>query len=258
MAANPVSGPSKITVWGVPFAPVTLAESVSRIDELIAEGKPSYVITANLHYTMLSDASAELREVNAGAALILADGMPLVWASRLLKTPLPERVAGSDIIWRLCEQAAKRGHRIFFLGGAPGIADEAAQKLRTRFPGIQIVGTACPSFRGMPPEEEDALIGTIRDARPHLLILALGQPIGELWMAGQCERLQVPVCIQLGASVDFVAGKVKRAPRLLQKTGLEWAYRLAQEPRRLIGRYTRNALFLVRMLFHQTRRRPSR
>jgi N-acetylglucosaminyldiphosphoundecaprenol N-acetyl-beta-D-mannosaminyltransferase len=244
-----------IFVWGVPFAPLTLDAAVDRIDELVRLGKPSYAITANLHYAMLSDELPRLREVNRRAAFIVADGMPLVWASRLLKTPLPERVAGSDLIWRVCERAAHRGHRIYLLGGAPGIADEAARRLRERFPGIAIAGTACPPFRKLTPEEQEDLLSAIRAARPDLLIVAFGQPKGELWIAEHCENLNVPVSIQLGASIDFVAGKVHRAPRWLQRTGFEWAFRLAQEPRRLIGRYTQNIIFLIRMLFGRTRRR---
>lgn len=244
-----------VPVWGVPFAPFTMDQTVDRVRQLIDAGQPSFVITANLHYAMLSDQRADLREVNRRAAFIVADGMPLVWASRLQKTPLPERVAGSDLIWRLCEQAAQLGHRVFLLGGAPGIAEEAARKMTERFPGLQIVGTECPPFRVLSEDEESALLHRIRTTQPHLLIVALGQPKGELWIGRVCAKLNGPVCIQLGASLDFVAGKVHRAPRWMQRTGLEWAYRLAQEPRRLLGRYLSNGAFLIRMLLSSTRRK---
>lgn len=245
-----------VWVWGLPLAPFTIDHALDRIDWLIAAGKPSYFITANLHYAMLSDAMPRLREVNTGADFILADGMPLVWASRLLKTPLPERVAGSDLIWRMCERAARNGRRVFLLGGAPGIAAEAANQLKERFPSLIIAGTASPPFRELTPVEESELCDQIRNSRPDLLLLAFGQPKGELWLAERFEKLGVPVCVQVGASLDFVAGKVRRAPRWMQRTGLEWAYRLLQEPRRLVGRYLRNTFFLMRMLFTQTRRRP--
>jgi N-acetylglucosaminyldiphosphoundecaprenol N-acetyl-beta-D-mannosaminyltransferase len=243
-----------VRVWGVPLMPYTLDQAVDRIGALIAAGQPSYFITANLHYAMLSNERPRLQEINERAAFILADGMPLVWASRLQKTPLPERVAGSDLIWKICERAAQQGQRIFLLGGAPGVAEEAARLLPERYHGLAIAGTACPPFRTWTSEEEDALIAQIRTTRPHILFVAFGQPKGELWIAKNYEKLIIPICVQVGASIDFIAGKVRRAPRWMQRTGLEWAFRLAQEPRRLLGRYARNGLFLIRMLFGRTRK----
>ncbi len=242
-----------IWTWGLPLTPYRLADAVDRIDELIDARTPRYLITANLHYAMLSDQSAELRDVNRNAAFIVADGMPLVWASRLQKTPLPERVAGSDLIWRLGELAARRGRRLYLLGGAPGVAVEAARKLEERFPGLVIAGTHSPPFRTLTAEEHSAMLAQIRTARPDILVVAFGQPKGELWVARHCEELGAPVSIQLGASLDFVAGKVRRAPRWMQRSGLEWTFRFMQEPRRLAGRYARNILFLARMLFRHTR-----
>lgn len=245
-----------VRVWGLPLMPYTLEGALDRIDRLVAAGKPSYLITANLHYAMLSDQSPALRAVNEGAAFILADGMPLVWAARWQKTPLPCRVAGSDLIWKIGDRAAAKGHRLFLLGGAPGIGDEAARKLQERYPGLIIAGTACPPFRDLSEAEESDLLARIRESGAQILIIAFSQPKGELWMARICEKLMIPVCVQLGASLDFVAGKVRRAPRWLQRSGFEWAFRLAQEPRRLIGRYVRNAMFLFRMVFGR-RKRPT-
>src|SRR5258707_312571 len=125
--------PDAIWVWGLPLMPYNIDEALDRIDQLIDAGKPSYFITANLHYAMVSDQNERLREVNARADFILADGMPLVWASRLMKQPLPERVAASDLIWRICERAGLKGRRVFLLGGAPGIAEEAAKKLVEKY-----------------------------------------------------------------------------------------------------------------------------
>jgi N-acetylglucosaminyldiphosphoundecaprenol N-acetyl-beta-D-mannosaminyltransferase len=244
-----------IRVWGLPLMPYTLDASVEKIDELIRRGTPEFIVTANLHYAMLTEQRRELRAVNEQAAFILADGMPLVWASRLQRTPLPERVAGSDLIWKICEMAAQRHYRIFIMGGKAGVADQAAELLRQRYPGIAIVGAISPPFRKMTDEEESSLFDEMRRVGPHILILAFAQPTGELWMAQNCAKTQIPVTIQLGASIDFVAGGVRRAPRRLQQSGLEWAFRLAQEPRRLLGRYFRNGLFLIRMLFGHTRRR---
>ncbi len=151
-----------IDVWGVPFTPYRLEESLDRIDQLIEERRPTYALTANLNYAMLTEQNPRLREINEHAAFILADGMPLIWASRLQKTPLPERVAGSDLIWKICERAAQNGHRLFILGGAPGVGDLAAAKLRERFPGIQVVGILAPPFRKLSEAEEEAVREQIR------------------------------------------------------------------------------------------------
>jgi len=247
-----------VYVWGLPLAPFTFEQALDRIDGLIAAGEPSFGITANLNYAMLSDADARLRELNDRAAFLLADGMPLVWWSRLGPRPLPERVAGSDLIYGLCERAARRGHRIYLLGAAPGVADEAAAKLAQKYPGLRIVGVECPPFRQLTAAEEREQIDRIRAARPDILIVAFGQPKGELWIADRLEQLGVPVCLQVGATLDFVAGRVKRSPRWMQKTGLEWVYRMLQEPRRLVGRYLDNLLFLVRAAFAPRFRRERR
>ena len=239
---------NRVWVWGLPIAAMTRPQAVEAVAQLVETGKPSYFITANAHYAMLSHKSAELRKINAEAAFVLADGAPLVWASRWKGRPLPERVAGSDLIFDLCGQAAREGYRIFLLGGAPGVADEAAASLSRRYDGIRIVGTESPPFRAPTPEEHASLLDRIRSARPDLLFVAFGQPKGESWIAEHFQSLGVPVCVQVGASLDFVAGRVRRAPRQLQKVGLEWAYRMWLEPSRLAPRYASNAGFLVNMI----------
>ena len=232
-------------VWGLPLSPMTRAEAAGAVMRLIENGRPSYFITANVHYAMLSAERPEVRAVNEGAAFLLADGAPLVWASRRTATPLPERVAGSDLIYDLAEHAARLGRSIYLMGGGEGIADEAARKLQALYPGLRIAGTACPTPEALAGEGLAGVIAAIRAARPDLLLVALGQPKGELWVAANLERLGVPVAVQVGATLDFVAGRVRRAPRFFQKTGLEWAYRIYTEPARLAPRYARNALFLA-------------
>jgi N-acetylglucosaminyldiphosphoundecaprenol N-acetyl-beta-D-mannosaminyltransferase len=246
--ATTESATRRVWVWGVPFAPYTLVEAVAAVLELIREGRPSFFITAPTHYAMLTEDCPDLREINDRAAFILADGKPLVWASRMLGTPLPERVAGSDLIFHLCEEAAREGFRVFLLGGAQGVADEAARRLIERYPGLQIVGTECPPFRQPTPEEEEALLDRIRRAAPDLLFVAFGQPKGERWIIRHYQALGVPVSVQVGASLDFAAGRVRRAPRWMQNSGLEWVFRLSLEPRRLAGRYARNAWFILRRI----------
>jgi N-acetylglucosaminyldiphosphoundecaprenol N-acetyl-beta-D-mannosaminyltransferase len=247
-----------VWVWGLPLAPVTFSQALDRIDRLIEAGKPSFFITANLNYAMLVDRDPRLRELNDRAAFLLADGMPLVWWSRLGPTPLPERVAGADLIYGMCEQAARKGHRIYLLGAGPGVADEAAAKLIQKYPGLQIVGVECPPFRKLTAAEEREKIDRIRAARPDILIVAFGQPKGDFWIAERLEQLGVPVCVQVGATLDFVAGRVKRSPRWMQKTGLEWIFRMLQEPQRLAGRYLDNIRFLIRAVFAPRFRRERR
>jgi N-acetylglucosaminyldiphosphoundecaprenol N-acetyl-beta-D-mannosaminyltransferase len=235
-------------VWGVPLARWTLADTVAAIGGLIEAGRPTYFITANTHYLMLTQENPDLHEINARAAFILADGAPLVWASRWQGSPLPERVAGSDLIFALSDEAARKGYRLFLLGGPEGIAEEAGRELARRYPGLQVVGTECPPFRELTVEERDALEGRIRSARPDILFVAFGQPKGERWISQHFEKLGVPVSVQVGASLEFAAGRIRRAPRWMQKSCLEWAFRLGLEPKRLFGRYARNAWFIVRMV----------
>jgi N-acetylglucosaminyldiphosphoundecaprenol N-acetyl-beta-D-mannosaminyltransferase len=231
------------------LVPDTFEQALDRIDRLVAAGRPSFFITANLNYAMLTDADDRLKRVNEKAAFLVADGMPLVWWSRLGPRRLPERVAGSDLIYGMCERAARHGYRVYFLGASPGVADEAASALAKRYPGLQVVGVECPPFRPLTDAEQAEQTARIRAARPDLLFVALSQPKGEFWLAEHIDRLGVPVGVQIGATLDFVAGRVRRSPRWMQKTGLEWAFRLAQEPRRLGGRYLGNLWFLVKAVF---------
>jgi N-acetylglucosaminyldiphosphoundecaprenol N-acetyl-beta-D-mannosaminyltransferase len=237
-----------VWVWGLPLAPLTFGQTLDKIDDLIRAGKPTYFITANLHYAMLTSRDRRLDPVNRGAVMVLADGMPLVWASRWRPQRLPERVAGSDLVPALCGRAAERGYRVFFLGGAPGIAEEAARKMCERFPGLLMAGIESPPFRPLSAEEEADLIAKIRNSRADLLFVAFGQPRGELWLAEHHQALGVPVSAQIGATLDFLAGRMRRSPRWLQRVGLEWAYRMYQEPKRLALRYWQNGLFAFRML----------
>lgn len=245
-------------VWRVPFAPLSMAETVTAIGNLIELGRPTFFITANTHYVMLTQQNPDLQVINAKAALILADGAPLVWASRCMGSPLPERVAGSDLVFELSAEAVKQGYRLFLVGGAEGVAEQAALRLRELYPGLQVVGTECPSLHELTREEEAALIGRIRAARPHILMVAFGQPKGERWIYQHLEELGVPVSVQVGASLDFAAGRIRRAPRWMRNSGLEWAFRLGLEPRRLFGRYVRNAWFIARMVARDLRQATGR
>src|SRR5439155_10566609 len=153
-ATTEVDIPKPVRVWGLPLTPVTFEQTLDLVDRLVRAGKPQYFITANLHYAMLTEQDRRLPAVNDRAAFILADGMPLVWASRWRAERLPERVAGSDLVPALCELAARRGFRVFFLGGAPDSADEAARRMTERYPGLQVAGVEVPPFRTLKADEE--------------------------------------------------------------------------------------------------------
>ena len=243
-----------VTVWDVPFDRVTLKQAVERIAELVVRRVPSYVITANLNYAMLHHRQPDIRPITAAAVLILADGQPIVWRSRLTNTPLSERVAGSEMIYRLAETARDRGFRIYFLGGEPGVANRCANKLVELYPGLQIAGVESPPFRKLSNEEQTHQDARIRDAKTDILLVAFGQPKGERWIYDHYRRLGVPVSIQLGASFDFIAGTAQRAPEIWQKIGMEWAYRMLSDPKRLVPRYLSNATFLVGALVEDWKR----
>ena len=233
-------------IWGLPLARFTYQQTLDEVDWLIARGRPAFFITANLNYAMLTGRDERLHRVNQQAAFLVADGMPMVWYAKLTGRRLPERVAGADLIHMLMERAAHRGHRVFLLGGAGDVAREVGAVFQQRYPGLKIVGVEAPMLGQLSPEEHEELILRVRRARPDLLLVAFGQPKGELWLAENCQALGVPACVQLGASFDFVAGRVRRAPKWMQRIGAEWLYRVACQPRRMIPRYFRNALFLVR------------
>jgi N-acetylglucosaminyldiphosphoundecaprenol N-acetyl-beta-D-mannosaminyltransferase len=239
---------NRVWVWGVPLAPLNQSQALEAVINLVKARRPAFFITANTHYAMLTNADPSLKAINAQAAFILADGAPLVWASRWKGLPLPERVAGSDLVFDLSREAARNGYRIFLLGGAAGVAERAAEVLSQHDPDLCIVGTESPPFRALSAGEHTALLDRIRAARPDLLFVAFGQPKGEFWIAEHFLALGIPVCVQVGASLDFVAGRVRRAPRRLQNLGLEWAFRMWLEPSRLAPRYARNAWFIVNMV----------
>lgn len=247
--------PRRTLVWDVPFDGVTLAQAVDQIARLVESGKPSYVITANLNYVMLHHREPDLPAITHGAALVLADGQPIVWRSRLGSHPLPERVAGSAMIHDLAARAARQGWGIYFLGGAPGVAARCADRLAKQHPGLRIAGVESPPFRPLTAEEQAAQDARIQRSQADLLLVAFGQPKGERWIAEHYQRLGVPVSIQLGASFDFIAGTAKRAPLIWQRWGLEWAYRMGSDPRRLIPRYAANGVFVCRALWRDWQRK---
>ena len=249
---------TRTEIWNVPFDCVTLSQAVDHIGALIRHRQSSYVITANLNYVMLHHRIAGMDAVTRDAALILADGQPIVWRSKLAEQKLPERVAGSEMIYQLAERASREGWRIYFLGGEPGVAAAASERLAQIYPGLQIAGVESPPFRQLTEDEQAAQDTRIRAAGTDLLLVAFGQPKGERWIHANYQRLGVPVSIQLGASFDFIAGTAQRAPEVWQKIGMEWAYRMFSDPSRLIPRYAGNAMFLLGALIEDWKRQVTR
>lgn len=242
-------------IWDIPFDKVTMDGAISRINSLIARGVPSYVVTANLNYAMLHHREEAVAKITYDADLILPDGQPIVWRSQLTGDPLPERVAGSEMIYRLAENAAKNFQPIYFLGGEPGVARQCAEKLTKMYPSLLIAGVESPPFRPLTAAEEREQFDRIRNSGAKILLVAFGQPKGELWIHHHYKQLGIPVTIQLGASFDFIAGTAKRAPRAFQKYGMEWFYRMTSDPKRLVPRYARNACFLFGRLINDWQRK---
>ncbi|HWK89938.1 MAG TPA: WecB/TagA/CpsF family glycosyltransferase, partial [Longimicrobium sp.] len=233
----------------------TMRQAVAAmLERARAGGPPAYVVTPNAHHLVLLEDSAPFRGVYRGAWLVLADGMPLLWAARLLGTPLPEKVSGSDLFVEVCGAAAGTGLRVFLLGGRPGAAEGAARELERRFPGLRLAGAHCPPFGfERDPAALEQVERAIRDAAPHLLFVGLGAPKQELWIQANAARLGVPVAAGVGVSFEFVAGMVRRAPRWMQRAGLEWFYRLLREPRRLWRRYASTNPRFVALVLRQRR-----
>jgi N-acetylglucosaminyldiphosphoundecaprenol N-acetyl-beta-D-mannosaminyltransferase len=240
--------PPSSRVWGVDFANVTMQQTIELADRIVQTRHPEYFVTANLNYLMLMSENQKLMEVNNDCCCILADGNPIVLRSRWSDRPLPERVTGADLIVNLAELAALRGYRMFLLGGAPGVAQAAAEHLQQRFPELQIAGTLAPPFRPLDRDEHKQLVSTIRQSQPDILCVAYGQPKGEIWIWEHLKELGVPLSIQLGASFDFLAGTARRAPRIWQSLGCEWLFRSLGDPRRLIPRYSKNLRHLLRLI----------
>ncbi|MGB7346791.1 MAG: WecB/TagA/CpsF family glycosyltransferase [Pirellulaceae bacterium] len=237
-----------VKVWDVPFDVITLSESIQRIGQLIQRRRPSYAITANLNYVMLHANDPTMRPITEAADLIVADGQPIVWRSRLDKTRLPERVAGSEMIYDLADAASRNGWKIYFLGGKEGVAAECARRLVAQYPGLQVAGVESPPFRKLTDQEQAEQDARIESSGADILLVAFGQPKGERWIYENYQRLGVPVSIQLGASFDFVAGTAIRAPKMWQKIGMEWFYRMVNDPGRMVPRYASNAWFLAKAL----------
>ncbi len=230
-----------------------MAETLEWIDHMIAQRRASFLVTANLDFAAQASEDVELQRILVEAELVLCDGTPLVWASRLTGKPLRERVAGSDLVPRLAAHAEKMGYRIFLLGGELSSLEGAARNLQRSHPMLPTVRYYSPPFAPLHEFNNQQILEEIQKARPDILLVAFGCPKQEKWIYMHYRKLGVPCCIGVGATVDFLAGKVSRAPVWMARMGLEWIFRMVQEPRRLIGRYVKDVFFLVRQSLRESR-----
>jgi N-acetylglucosaminyldiphosphoundecaprenol N-acetyl-beta-D-mannosaminyltransferase len=218
-----------VNILGIPVHDVTTAETLDWFGRMVVEGGTHQICTVNPEFIIAAQRDVEFKQILNRSALNLPDGIGVLWAARRLGRPLRERVAGSDLIYAIARQAAATGWRIFLLGAADGVAEQAAQTLCTRYPGLKIAG----AWAGSPaPEFDDDLIARIQPTSPDIVLVAYGAPKQDKWLARNLKRTGAAIGMGIGGSLDFVAGTQKRAPRWLQRFGLEWLYRLMREPRR--------------------------
>ena len=240
------------SVLGCPIAKITLEGTLRKIEQFVRSRKPHQIVVVNAAKLVLMDKDPELRRIVTTADLVAADGVPVVWASRFLGDPLPGRVNGTDLMDRLIEEAPGRGYRIFFFGATEEVVRKAVQVAQERAPGLQVAGFRNGYFSA---EQEPEIVRQIRESKADILFVGFGTPRKEKWIRAHLKELGVPVCHGVGGSFDVLAGKVRRAPRWMQRWGLEWFFRLLQEPRRMWKRYlVTNTIFVLKVLAEKIRR----
>lgn len=249
-AALPAGSPQThgiVTLLGVPFVNANHEEVLKWIANRIEKKEPSHIVTANIDLLLQAWRDPEMHRIHLEADLVIADGMPLVWLSGLFGPALKERVAGSDLVPALAKLASERGWSVFGVGGAPGVAERAMQKLKDENPGLKVAGFASPPVAPLLQMEDD-IIENLKKAKPDILFVALGAPKQEKWIRMHMDTWTIPIAIGVGGSLDFLVGAQIRAPRWLQVIGLEWFWRMLTNPRRLFKRYFLDAWFLFTML----------
>lgn len=244
----------QIIILGVPIDDLNMDQALNRLDEFIEvgrkEGKSHHVATINADFAVKARTDPELNKILLEIDMATADGMPLVWGARLLGMHLEGRVTGADLVPALAERSAQKGHTLYFLGAGPGVAAKAADILQARYPGVKIVGIVSPpksSIFQMDPQ----ILTDIKEKKPDILLVALGNPKQEKWISLYRQELSVPVMIGVGGTFDFIAGRTKRAPQWMQKRGLEWVFRLIQEPKRLWKRYVTDMRVFTKVFVQQ-------
>jgi N-acetylglucosaminyldiphosphoundecaprenol N-acetyl-beta-D-mannosaminyltransferase len=214
---------------------LTFNQALAEIERLVEARDGGFVFTPNVDHVVMAETNGQFRRAYESASLSLVDGQPLVWISKLLGLPLPERIAGSDLVAPLMERAGRRNWTVYLLGAAPGVADLAAAQFRTHY-GVRIAGVQAPNISIVPAHDEPTVLARLRAAKPDLVLIALGSPKQEIWIHRIAEAIHPTVAIGVGASFDFITGRVRRCPRWIAAAGLEWVFRMSQQPR-LMRRY---------------------
>ncbi|HWY31171.1 MAG TPA: WecB/TagA/CpsF family glycosyltransferase [Candidatus Acidoferrum sp.] len=230
----------RVNVLGVGISVLNLPTALAEVAAAISERRKGYICVTGVHGVMEAQADPDFKAILNSALLCTPDGVPMVWAGKLRGFSEMDRVYGPDLLLTVCEWSVKSGCRNLFFGGAEGVAGLLAGKLKARFPGLVVAGTFTPPFRTLRPDEEKQLREFVRDSRPDIIWVGLSTPKQERFMAEYLPKLDATLLIGIGAAFDFHSGRVKQAPRWMQRSGLEWFYRLCQEPRRLAKRYLRN------------------
>jgi N-acetylglucosaminyldiphosphoundecaprenol N-acetyl-beta-D-mannosaminyltransferase len=238
-------------MMGVPIDQLNTAQAIEIIGEMITSDTPHVIATANVDFLAQVQEDEVLRRILHDADLILCDGTPLLWMSKFLGDPLPERLAGSDLVPLLLDLAQEKGHRVFFLGGSDEVVAVAEEKIQARWPKLHIAGMYSPPYAPIDQMDHAGICRRIREAKADILFVSFGCPKQEKWLALNFREAGVPVAIGVGATIDFLAGTMKRAPVWMRKTGLEWLFRVLQEPRRLAKRYWTDIRVVIPGLFLQ-------
>lgn len=238
---------TRVNILNVPVSAITMVDALDTIETWIARRSHHYICVTGVHGVMESQRDPALREILVGSGLTTPDGMPLVWMCRLLGFAHVERVYGPDLMLHMCERSRVTGYRHFLYGGDQQLLDALRQRLTERYPGLQIVGTYAPPFRPLTRQEDDEIVQLINAHGPDIVWVGLGTPKQEQWMAAHCGSVAAPVLVGVGAAFDFHAGRKRQAPAWMRRSGLEWLFRLGQEPRRLWRRYlVNNPVFVLR------------
>lgn len=248
----------KRLVFGLNIAACRMNDAVAQLNSWIRQGKGKcqYVVTPNVDHIIMLENNTAFRSAYESASLVVADGWPVVFAARMLGVNLPERIPGSELVPRLFESTSSSGvdQKVYLLGALPGVAELAADKIHKQWPAVKVVGWFSPDF-GFEKDVEKCreICNSINESGANVLVIGLGAPKQELWIRAYADELRVDVALCVGATIDFLAGNKKRAPRWVQCIGMEWLHRMLSEPRRLIGRYMRGLIlfpiFFVRELF---------
>lgn len=229
---------------------VDMSETIWAIEKMIVERRKSYIVAINVDVVMKIESDPYLKRIADEADMVLVDGKPLVWIAKWHKHPVKAKISGSDLVPLLCERAARKGYTVFILGGKDGVADQARRKLENELPGIRIVGTYGPPLGFEKDEQElDKINRVICQAHPDLLIACFGCPKQEKWIYENYRKYDAAVSVCAGATVDFLAGNVNRAPKWMSEHGLEWFYRFTQEPKRLFKRYFVDDMKILKLIW---------